>query len=70
MFESKLDNPNFLQFIDKGVVTFGRTGTISSSGITNDRSIVFMLMSATSDEVSNNSTEAVFPFLQKHFKEE
>ena len=44
--------------------TFGKTGTISSSGITKDRSIVLMFMSATSDEVSYNSTDAVFPDLQ------
>ena len=44
--------------------TFGKTGTISSSGITKDRSIVLIFMSATSDEVSYNSTDAVFPDLQ------
>lgn len=44
--------------------TLGKTGTISSSGITKDRSIVLMFMSATSDEVSYNSTDAVLPDLQ------
>lgn len=43
--------------------TFGKTGTISSSGITKDRSIVLIFMSATSEEVSYNSTDAVFPDL-------
>ena len=43
--------------------TFGKTGTISSSGITKDLSIMLIFMSATSEEVSYNSTDAVFPDL-------
>lgn len=46
------------------VSTFGRTGNISASGITNDRNTVLMFMSATSEDVSNNSTDAELPFLQ------
>ena len=44
--------------------TFGRTGTISASGITNDRNTVLMFMSATSEDVSNSSTDAELPFLK------
>lgn len=52
------------------VSTFGRTGTISASGITNDRNTVLMFMSATSEDVSNSSTDAELPFLQtQHNKE-
>ena len=44
-------------------VTLGRTGAISTSGMTNRCNIALMLIS-TSEEVSYNSTDAVFPSLQ------
>ena len=44
-------------------LTFGKTGTISSSGMTSDRSNLLMFMSAPSFEVSHSSTDTVLQFL-------
>ena len=63
---SLIFNTTFLKVLLSDTVTaftFGRTGAISTSGMTNRCNIALMLIS-TSEEVSYNSTDAVFPSLQ------